>query len=172
MTARLAHLDRSAFEALAAGDIAAAERLTDLSMTPWFAGRTEIWTFMLALLDGRPENAPWLMQAVVLGGDRVIGNAGFKGAPASGVLELGYSIDPAHRRAGHASAVVDLLVGRARNEPTVDRVIARIDPTNAASVGVVTKAGFTADGDLISPRWGRQLQFMHPAVRDDPGDDE
>jgi RimJ/RimL family protein N-acetyltransferase len=132
-------------------------------MTPWFAGRTEIWTFMLALLDGHPENGPWLMHAVVLGSDRVIGNAGFKGAPVSGVLELGYSIDPEHRRAGHASAVVDLLLDRARSEPTVDRVIARIDPANVASVGVVTKRGFTANGEFISPRWGRQLQFMHPA---------
>jgi ribosomal-protein-alanine N-acetyltransferase len=162
MTVRLVHLPLSAFEALAAGDPAAADRLTGLSLTPWFAGRTEIWEFMVSLAATRPENAEWLMQAVVLG-EEVIGNAGFKGAPVAGVVELGYSVDPAHRRRGHATTVVDLLVDRARDESRVDRVITRIDPANVASIGVVTKAGFLPDGEFVSPRSGRQLQFVHDA---------
>ena len=162
MTVRLVRLTLPAFEALAAGEVAAAERLTGLSLTPWFADRTEIWEFMVSLAAGRPENAEWLMQAVVLG-DEVIGNAGFKGAPAAGEVELGYSVDPAHRRRGHATTVVALLLDRVRAESRVDRVIARIDPANTASIGVVTKAGFLPDGEFVSPRSGRQLQFVHDA---------
>lgn len=164
MSVRLVTLSPVVFAALADGDRASAERLTGLSMTPWFADRIEIWTYMLTLLDGRPENAPWLMQAGVLGTDQVIGNAGFKGVPVVGQMELGYSIDPAHRRRGHASAVVALLLDRARSEPRTERVIARINPHNTASIGVVTKAGFVPDGEWMSPRSGRQLQFVHPTT--------
>ena len=167
MSVRLVTLSPQVFEALADGDRASGERLTGLSMTPWFADRVEIWQYMLTLLEGRPHNAPWLMQAVVLGVDQVIGNAGFKGVPVDGQTELGYSIEPDHRRQGHASTVVHLLLDRARSEPTADRVIARIDPDNAASIGVVTKAGFVPDGEWMSPRAGRQLQFVHPT----PGTD-
>jgi len=156
---RLAPLSPDVFGALAGGDVASAERLTGLSMTPWFAGRTEIWQYMLTLLRERPENIGWLMQAVVLGEDEVIGNAGFKGAPLRGQVELGYSIDPAHRRRGHAVAAVDVLLDRARSEPAVSRVVARIASANDASIAVVTRAGFVPDGDAHSPTSGHQLQF-------------
>jgi ribosomal-protein-alanine N-acetyltransferase len=160
MSVRLAVLSPAVFEALADGDRVAGEQLTGLSMTPWFADRIDIWQYMLTLLEGRPENADWLMQAIVLDTGDVIGNAGFKGAPVGGEVELGYSIAPEHRRRGHASAAVELLVGRARREPLVEQVVARIAPDNGASVGVVTKAGFVPREDWNHPRWGRQLQFV------------
>ena len=161
MTLRLVQLSLPVFEALAAEKVDEAERLTGLTMSEWFAERLEIWHYMITLLDGRPENADWLMQAVVLGDD-VIGNAGFKGAPHDAQVELGYSIAPEHRRRGHASTVVGLLLDRAQRDGQIDRVIARIDPDNQASIGVVTKAGFVPDGDYLSPRSGLQLQFAHP----------
>lgn len=161
MSVRLVTLSPAVFVALAGGHRHVAEELTGLSMSPWFADRIEIWEYMLTLLDERPDNAAWLMQAVVLGPDEVIGNAGFKGHPVNGQVELGYSIAPQHRRRGRASAVVRLLLDRARSEPLVERVIARIQPGNTASIGVVTKAGFVPDGEYVSPRSGRQLQFAH-----------
>ena len=160
MTVHLVTLTRAVFEMLAAGDRIAAERLTGAAMSPWFADRIEIWQYMLRLLGERAENAGWLMQAVVLD-DEVIGNAGFKGAPVNGQVELGYSIAPELRRRGHASAVVGLLLDRARREPLVDRVIARVDVSNAASIGVVTKAGFAPDGEHMSASSGRQLQYVY-----------
>jgi ribosomal-protein-alanine N-acetyltransferase len=157
---RLVHLPLSVFEALAVEERDEAERITGLAMSEWFAERVEIWQYMISLLDGRPENVDWLMQAVVLG-DAVIGNAGFKGAPKDAVVELGYSIAPEHRRRGHAFTVVGMLLERAHRDTRVDRVLARINPDNHASIGVVTKAGFIADGEYLSPRSGRQLQFAH-----------
>lgn len=159
MTLRLVRLSRAVFEALADEKVAEAERLTGTTMSDWFVARTDIWHYMISLLDDRPENADWLMQAVVIG-DAAIGNAGFKGAPLDGEVELGYSIAPDLRRRGHASTVVGLLLDRARLAG-VDRVIARIDPDNTASIGVVTKAGFVPDGEFLSARSGRQLQLVH-----------
>jgi ribosomal-protein-alanine N-acetyltransferase len=162
MTVRLLHLSRDAFSALAAGDVPSAERLLGLPVPAELAGAVEIWTYMLQLLDERHDNAEWLMHAVV-DGDVVVGNAGFKGAPVDGQVELGYCILPPHRRRGLATAAVRLLLDRARREPTVDRVIARIAPGNAPSVGVVTRCGFVPERDHLHPRWGRQLQLWHPA---------
>ena len=164
MSLHLVRLALPVFEALAAEEVDEAERLTGLSMSRWFAERVGIWHYMISLLEERPENADWLMHAVALG-DAAIGNAGFKGAPLDGEVELGYSIAPDLRRRGYASEVVRLLLERAAQDARVDRVIARIDPDNAASIGVVTKAGFVADGDYLSPRSGLQLQFAHPVSR-------
>lgn len=161
MTVRLARIDPQAFVALEAGDRVLAEQLIGVPVPDEFQQPVEIWTYMLRLLHDDPANADWLMNAVVAEGV-IVGNAGFKGAPVDGQVELGYRISPAHRRRGLAVVAVTLLLDRARHEPLVERVIARIAPGNDASVGVITKAGFVPDGEWTNPRWGRQLQFAHP----------
>jgi ribosomal-protein-alanine N-acetyltransferase len=146
-------------------DVATAERLVGLRIPDEFAGHLDIWTYMSTLLDDRPENATWTMHALVRE-DEIVGNAGFKGAPdESGEVELGYGVLTTHRRQGLAVAAARLLVERAEREPSVTRVLATIDPANAASVGVITKAGFVPDGDRIHPRWGRQLRFLRIVAR-------
>lgn len=164
MNVRLAVLTPATFRALAAGDLASAERQIGLPIPQAFAEALDIWRFMIALADEQPANADWLMRAVVAD-EVIVGNAGFKGAPVDGQAELGYRIVPEHRRRGLALAAVGLLVDHARSTPGLDRVIARIAPDNQASVRVVTAAGFVPDGDHLSPRWGRQLQF----ARQTPG---
>jgi ribosomal-protein-alanine N-acetyltransferase len=161
---RLVPLTPAVFHALAGGDVASAEDLLGLPVPDDFAGTVDIWAFMLRLLEQHPANADWAMRAVVVGSDTIVGNAGFKGAPAAGQVELGYRISPGHRRRGHAVHAVRLLLDHARREPTVDRVIARIAPENHASVRVVTAAGFVPDGQWTSPRWGRQLQYVTHTV--------
>ncbi len=164
MSVRLVHLSADAFAALSAGDLDAAERIVGLPVPDEFWAPVEIWAFMLQLLAADPDAADWVMHAVAVD-DVVVGNAGFKGAPVDGVVELGYRISPTHRRRGLASAAVAQLLDRAHREPLVDRVIARIDPANAASIAVVTAAGFLPDGEHESPRSGRQLQFTRPTPR-------
>lgn len=161
MSVRLVRIDAEAFRALEAGDTTTAEALLGVAVPDGLDVSTEIWTYMLSLLADDPAHAPWLMNAVALDGV-VVGNAGFKGRPDGRRVELGYSIVPVHRRRGIASAAVGLLLDRARREPDVDRVIARIAPGNVASIGVATKAGFVPDGEHHSPRNGRQLQFVVP----------
>jgi RimJ/RimL family protein N-acetyltransferase len=161
VSVRLAHLSADAFTHLRSGDLDAAERSIGLPVPEEFWAPVEIWTSMLQLLATDPGAADWVMNAVVVD-DVIVGNAGFKGAPLDGVVELGYRISPSHRRRGLASAAVALLLERAAREPSVDRVIARISPVNGASIAVVTSAGFVPDGEHESPRSGRQLQFSHP----------
>jgi ribosomal-protein-alanine N-acetyltransferase len=160
VTVRLVDLPLPTLLALRDGDVAQAERLIGLPIPPELAGHLDIWTFMITLLDGRPENATWTMNVLVRD-EVIVGNAGFKGAPDEhGEVELGYGILTTHRRQGLAAAAAQLLLDRAERAPAVTRVLATIDPDNAASIAVVTKAGFRPDGDRIHPRWGRQLRFL------------
>ena len=158
MTIRLERLTLPMFEALAAGDVSAAEHLLGVPVPAEFAAQIDIWAYMITLLAGQPENEDWVMQAVVAD-DVVIGNAGFKGAPAARQVEIGYRISSAHRRRGHAVAAVRVLLDRLEAEPDVDTVVATIDPVNTASIAVVTASGFEPDGDRQHARWGRQLVF-------------
>ncbi|MCW2824133.1 MAG: hypothetical protein JWQ91_1050 [Aeromicrobium sp.] len=157
---RLVPLSLAVFEALAAEDRAAAAELLGLPIPVEFAEAVDIWRFMIRVVAEDPDNADWAMQAVVVGADTIVGNAGFKGAPASGQAELGYRIVASHRRRRFAVGAIQALLEHARAEPRLDRVIARISPDNDASVGVVTAAGFVPDGEWMNPRWGRQLQFV------------
>lgn len=164
MNVRLIDLPLPLMLALRDGDVATAERLIGLPVPAEFAAQTDIWTFMVTLLDGRPDNATWTMNALVRD-DEIVGNAGFKGAPDEhGEIELGYRVLTVHRRQGLAVAAARLLLDRAEREPSVTRVLATIDPENVASIGVITKAGFRPDGDRMHPRWGRQLRFLRSAA--------
>ena len=134
MSLRAVDLPLPVMLALRGGEIATAEHLAGLPIPPEFAAQTDIWNFMVTLLDGRPENATWTMHAVVRG-EEIVGNAGFKGAPDEhGEIELGYRILTAPRRQGLALAAAGLMVARAEREPTVRRVLATISPDNVASI--------------------------------------
>jgi RimJ/RimL family protein N-acetyltransferase len=164
MNVRLVDLPLPVLLALRDGDVGTAERVIGLPIPHEFAGHNDIWTFMVTLLDGRPENASWTMNALVRD-DEIVGNAGFKGAPDKhGQVELGYGVLTTHRRQGLAVAAARLLLARAEREPAVTRVLATVNPDNIASIGVITKAGFEPDGDRIHPRWGRQLRFLKAAA--------
>ena len=159
MSLRLVDLPLHVFEALRDGDADTARTHLGLDIPADFLGANDVWTFMSGLRSD-PANVGWTMNAIVRD-DVIVGNAGFKGRPIDGQVELGYRILPEHRRRGLATAAATLLVERARLEPGVRRVIARIDPDNAISVRVVTAAGFEPDGEHLHPRWGRQLQLAH-----------
>jgi RimJ/RimL family protein N-acetyltransferase len=62
------------------------------------------------------------------------------------VAELGWWTAAGHRRRGYATRAVRLLAGWAVTELCVERVFARVDPRNAASVGVARGAGLERRG--------------------------
>jgi RimJ/RimL family protein N-acetyltransferase len=77
-----------------------------------------------------------------------VGDAGFHGPPSDdGEVEIGYALVPAARGSGLASEAISLLVGWARGQPGVDRVIARVDPGNEPSRRVLERLGFERDGE-------------------------
>jgi ribosomal-protein-alanine N-acetyltransferase len=63
-----------------------------------------------------------------------------------GVLEMGYSIVPSHRRRGFASEAATALALWAHRQPHVSRLIARCEPDNVASIRTLENAGFERVG--------------------------
>jgi len=84
----------------------------------------------------------------------VVGDAGFKGPPADGVVEIGYSVIPDRRRRGYASEAAGALVDWARSQDDVETVIAACDRENVASIRTLERLGFARSGmDGHEIRW-------------------
>jgi RimJ/RimL family protein N-acetyltransferase len=92
---------------------------------------------------------PFLAYVIVSESDgKAIGDAGFHGPPsADGELEVGYALVPAARGMGLAGEAVGLLIEWARSQPGVRTITARVDSGNAASERLLTRLGFTPDGE-------------------------
>jgi [ribosomal protein S5]-alanine N-acetyltransferase len=152
-------LDATALEALVRRDLAAARAATGLALPEWFPENEWLWTLRLGQLLGEPEVAPWLTRVVVAEGDVAVGLAGFHGPPDErGMVEVGYEIDPAHRRRGYARAALLGLIDLARAGGA--RVVrASIAPGNAPSLGLVAGLGFVHVGEQTDERDGLELVF-------------
>lgn len=102
-----------------------------------------------------PEQSGWGMFFVLLAGVAdarvLIGTAGYKGPPAEGTVEIGYSIVSDHQRRGYASEAVRGLLARAFGVPAVGRVIAETLPELIPSIGVLRKCGFAPVGEGSEP---------------------
>jgi len=74
-------------------------------------------------------------------------------APEETEVRIGYMLSEPNWGKGFASELVAGLVGWCRSTPSVIRVIAGVERTNAPSIRVLEKAGFEAlhnDGDEMS----------------------
>ncbi|MDR0248737.1 MAG: GNAT family N-acetyltransferase [Oscillospiraceae bacterium] len=78
----------------------------------------------------------------------VVGEAGFKGPPSMGRLEIGYATRREYRSRGYMTEAVDALCRAAWAFPgyAVTSVAARTLPGNTASHRVLQKNGFERDG--------------------------
>ncbi len=94
----------------------------------------------MGTLAGLPR---WWAHEIRVDG-RVVGDVGFHGPPAAdgpAVVEIGYAVVPALRGRGVASRAVALLLDLAWRD-CADQVLAGTDDDNAASQGVLRRAGF------------------------------
>lgn len=82
--------------------------------------------------------------------DEVVGDAGFRGPPADGEVELGYSTLPDYRGRGYATEAARALVEWALAQPGVERIVAAPEPDNEASRRVLENAGLRR---LDARRW-------------------
>ena len=73
----------------------------------------------------------------------VVGGIGLFGPPEDGRVEFGYGIVESRRGRGYATEAARALVQAALGLPCVTEVFAGVDPTNAASVRVLEKAGLS-----------------------------
>ncbi len=160
-------LSPEVLRALADGDLAAAEASAPVSLSPYLADQECRWVWSLRADQVRadPPSAGWIT-AVVWDPDRqvAVGRAGFHGPPdGSGMVEVGYSIDPAHRRRGYARAAVRALLDRAAREPGVRVVRASVGPANEPSLRLVRSLGFVAVGEQIDEEDGLEIVHERPA---------
>lgn len=81
----------------------------------------------------------------------VVAACGFKGAPVSRRVEIGYGVAAAYRCRGIALSVVRRVLEIGRASEAIDEVVAYTAPDNAASMKVLERAGFCRGGDVIDP---------------------
>lgn len=151
--------------ALAAGDLAAANRaaLITFTLTPYFVApeSRSTWRRRSKQIEADPATAGWITRAIV-DADRwmAVGRAGYHGPPdPAGMVEVGYAVDPPHRRRGYARAALVALLERAQREPEVRTVRATIRPDNHASRLLVLQYGFIEVGEQWDDEDGLETIF-------------
>jgi RimJ/RimL family protein N-acetyltransferase len=98
--------------------------------------------------NGPVRFGPFYAYVIVRRADGLaVGDAGFFGPPAAaGEVEIGYALVPRARGSGLAEEAVALLAGWALSQPGVRALTARVAPGNAASLRLLDRLGFVADG--------------------------
>ncbi|PFG34301.1 GNAT family N-acetyltransferase [Sanguibacter antarcticus] len=166
---RLVQLPVDAIHALAAGDLATANRTSPVVLTPYFAGPDwgSVWSMRSAQVRTDPASAGWITRVILdVESGTAVGRAGFHGPPDDlGMLEVGYAVDPAWRRRGYARAALEALLDRAAREPSVSIVRATITPDNLASRALVARYGFVEVGEQWDDEDGLETIFEVPAAR-------
>jgi ribosomal-protein-alanine N-acetyltransferase len=153
--------------ALLAGNLAEAGAELGVELPAFFLTERARWTWRYRLdqLTADPGIERWLTRAAVLVPDAVVvGYGGFHGPPdGAGMVELGYTVLPEHRRQGHARAMLGTLVGEAGLDPAVATVRVTISPDNDASLATIAGFGFVQVGEQWDDRDGLELIFEMPA---------
>jgi RimJ/RimL family protein N-acetyltransferase len=164
---RIVHLTGPAFRALADGDLAAANAVSPVPLTAYFAGPDwrGVWEMRSRQAEADPASAAWVT-GVIWDEERqvAVGRAGYHGPPdATGTVEIGYAVDPAHRRRGYARAALEALLRRAAREPGVRTVRVTISPDNEASLGLAEQYGFAVVGEQWDDEDGLEIIYEVPA---------
>ncbi|GAA2181921.1 hypothetical protein GCM10009785_18960 [Brooklawnia cerclae] len=120
-------------------------------VTPYLTGPecNALWRLRDDQLDAQPADAAWVTRFVLTPGVAgAVGVAGFHGRPdPDGMVEVGYRIEPGHRRRGYARAALETLLAIAREHPSVKVVRASVSPGNIASRSLIDQYGFTEVGE-------------------------
>ena len=119
------------------GDLAAASLVSPVSLSAYFTTPewTGTWRMRSEQVEQDPASAAWVTGVIWDEQQQVaVGRAGYHGPPdQSGMVEIGYAVDPAYRRRGYARAALEALLARAAREPQVRTVRVSISPDNTAS---------------------------------------
>jgi RimJ/RimL family protein N-acetyltransferase len=165
---RIVHLDGAVFRALAAGDLAAANAAGPIPFSDYLAGPEcqPVWLRRSRQAAADPATAAWVTGVIWdEGRGLAVGRAGFHGPPdADGMVEIGYAVDPAHRRRGYARAALESLLERAAREPEVRVVRVSISPDNLPSYSLARQYGFEKVGEQWDDEDG--LEFVHEVPAD------
>lgn len=109
-----------------------------------------------------PSVNPWLVRLAVvrLPVPVIVGQVNFHDRPdGRGMVEIGYSILPAHRRQGYAREVAMTMWDFAASHPDVSVLRATVRPDNEASLRIIRGAGLVHVGEQDDPEDGLELIF-------------
>jgi len=164
-TLELVPLSVPVLEALVAGDLQTASQEAGVPLSPYFLVEQWLWRIRLEQVAGDPGALDWIARAAVDAATReVVGRVGFHGPPdEAGMVEVGYSVDPEHRRRGYARAMLRTAIAWAASDPAVRTVRASISPDNAASLATLRPFGFEPVGEQWDDVDGLELLFERPA---------
>ncbi|WP_256990968.1 GNAT family N-acetyltransferase [Rhodococcus sp. 06-235-1A] len=136
-------------------------------VSPYLAGVEcrGLWRMRSKQIIDTPGDAPWITRLMIDPDVTMpVGVAGFHGAPdATGMVEIGYRVDPGLRRRGHARRSVEILLDVARRHPDVRTVRASISPDNAPSSAFVESFGFIEVGEQWDDEDGLETVYEVPA---------
>jgi [ribosomal protein S5]-alanine N-acetyltransferase len=123
--------------------------------------RAQLSADWLARLWASSAIDPWVhgFSVVHRESGAAIGSGGFKGPPATGVVEIAYAVDSEYRSRGYATEIADALVTYALSLAEVDVVRAHTLPENRASQRVLAKCRFEHVGDVVDPDDGLVCRF-------------
>jgi RimJ/RimL family protein N-acetyltransferase len=160
---RIVHLTAPVFRALANGDLAAANTASPVPLSAYFAGPEwrAVWQRRSTQVEEDPASAAWVTGVIWDERHQVaVGRAGYHGPPdSSGMVEIGYSVDPAYRRRGYARAGLEALLQRAAREPQVRTVRVTISPDNVPSYQLASQYGFTQVGEQWDDEDGLEIIY-------------
>ncbi|WP_344224169.1 GNAT family N-acetyltransferase [Paractinoplanes ferrugineus] len=163
------HLTGPAFQALARGDLAAADAASPVPLSAFLAGPEcqGVWAYRARQCEADPDSAGWVTGVIWDERNQVaVGRAGFHAPPdAAGLVEIGYAVEPAHRRQGYARAALEALLQRACDDPGVKTVRVCIAPDNIASYSLAAHYGFVKVGEQWDEQDGREIVYEMPADR-------
>lgn len=159
----IVQLDAATLTALADGDLEAANRTSPVRLTPYFVGSEwrSTWRYRSRQVVTDPSSQGWITGVIWDHGLQVaVGRAGYHGPPdESGMVEVGYAVEPAFRRQGYARAALEALLDRAAGEPGVRVVRASISPDNVASLQLVSQYGFAEVGEQWDDEDGLEIIY-------------
>lgn len=167
-TLTLVQVPVPALTALARGDLAGAQAHTDVFLPAYIVSTecTSVWRIREQQIAASPDDAPWVTRLIVdLELNTAVGRAGFHGPPdATGMVEVGYSVDPEFWRRGYARNALAILLHVAATEQTAKTVRATISPENLPSRSLVQEFGFIENGEQWDEEDGLEIIFEVMAV--------
>jgi RimJ/RimL family protein N-acetyltransferase len=171
---RIVHLPAAAFRALADGDLAAANAVSPVPLTQYFVSPEwrGTWRMRSEQADRDPASPAWVTGVIWDEQEQVaVGRAGYHGPPDdSGMVEIGYAVDPAYRRRGYARAALEALLQRAADEPRVKVARVTISPDNTASYALAAQYGFAKTGEQWDEEDGLEIIYEVAVAAGQPRD--